>query len=79
MIDQNIKDKLIPRIRKIEGQIRGIEKMVDGEKYCIQIISQINAARRALDKVALLLIQQHMKTCITDAIEHKKGMPRFKK
>lgn len=73
MIGQNTKDKLLPRIRRVEGQVRGIEKMVQNDEYCIDVINQINAARRALEKVALHLIQQHMKTCVTDAIEHKKG------
>ena len=73
MIDEITKKEASSRMKRIEGQVRGIDKMIQGEKYCIDVIQQIDAARRALEKVALVLIQQHMKTCLTEAITHKKG------
>ena len=73
MIDEKTKQDVTSRMKRIEGQMRGIDKMVQEEKYCIDVIHQIDAARRALEKVALVLIQQHMRTCLTEAIVNKKG------
>ena len=58
------KDQLTARLRRIEGQIRGIEKMVEDDRYCIDILSQINAARATLDKVALGLLDGHARHCL---------------
>ncbi len=77
MVDGEIKKEVTARLKRIEGQIRGVDKMIQEEKYCIDIIQQINAARRALEKVALVLIQQHLKTCLTEAITNKKGSPKI--
>ena len=59
------KDQLLKRLGRIEGQVRGLSKMVDGDKYCIDIITQISAARAALDKVAVELIREHARHCLT--------------
>ncbi len=61
------KDQLAARLRRIEGQIRGIEAMVDADRYCIDILTQISAARAALDKVALGLLDDHAHHCVTGA------------
>ncbi len=53
------KDQLQGRLRRIEGQVRGIEKMVDEERYCIDVLTQIGAVQAALDKVALGLLDDH--------------------
>lgn len=58
------KDQLTARLARIEGQIRGISKMVEEDRYCTDVISQINAARNALDKVALGLLDGHARHCI---------------
>lgn len=58
------KDQLTARLRRIEGQIRGIEKMVDEDRYCTDVLAQINAARNALDKVALGLLDGHARHCL---------------
>lgn len=58
------KDKLLKRLTRAEGQIRGISRMVAEEKYCIDILTQISAAQAALDKVALELIGDHTRHCI---------------
>ena len=58
------KDQLIERLAKIEGQVRGVAKMVDEDRYCIDIVTQINAARAALDKVALGLLDGHVRHCL---------------
>jgi DNA-binding FrmR family transcriptional regulator len=61
------KDQLIARLRRIEGQIRGIEGMVQDDRYCIDILTQIGAAQAALDKVALGLLDDHAHHCVVGA------------
>jgi DNA-binding FrmR family transcriptional regulator len=61
------KDQLLARLRRIEGQIRGIEGMVEDDRYCIDILTQISAAQAALDKVALGLLDGHAHTCVVGA------------
>ena len=58
------KDQLTKRLARIEGQIRGISKMVDEDRYCTDVLDQINAARAALDKVALGLLDGHARHCL---------------
>ncbi len=58
------KDQLTARLRRIEGQVRGIEKMVEEDRYCMDVLAQINAARAALDKVALGLLDGHARHCL---------------
>lgn len=58
------KDQLLNRLRRVEGQVRGIERMVDDGRQCVDIITQISAAQAALDKVALGLIDGHIRDCI---------------
>lgn len=58
------KDQLGDRLARIEGQVRGIAKMVDDDRYCIDILTQINAVRAALDKVALGLLDGHARHCL---------------
>jgi CsoR family transcriptional regulator, copper-sensing transcriptional repressor len=61
------KDELQARLRRIEGQIRGIETMVAEDRYCIDVLTQISAARAALDKVALGLLDDHAHHCVLGA------------
>ena len=58
------KDQLLTRLSRIEGQVRGVAKMVDEDRYCIDVITQIAAVRAALDKVALGLLDGHARHCI---------------
>ncbi|MEO6020721.1 MAG: metal-sensitive transcriptional regulator [Knoellia sp.] len=67
------KDDYLKRLRRIEGQARGIQKMVDEEKYCIDILTQISAMTKALQSVALGLLDEHMNHCVADAA--RKGGP----
>jgi DNA-binding FrmR family transcriptional regulator len=62
-----VKDRLGKRIARIEGQVRGIGRMIDDERYCIDVLQQISAARAALDKVALELVDDHVRHCVMDA------------
>lgn len=58
------KDQLLKRLRRIEGQVRGIEGMVEDDRYCIDVLTQISAVQAALDKVALGLLDQHAAHCV---------------
>jgi CsoR family transcriptional regulator, copper-sensing transcriptional repressor len=60
------KDQLGKRLRRVEGQVRGIEKMVEEDRYCIDVLTQISAVQAALDKVALGLLDQHAQHCLIE-------------
>jgi DNA-binding FrmR family transcriptional regulator len=58
------KDQLLKRLRRVEGQVRGVEKMVEDDRYCIDVLTQISAIQAALDKVALGLMDDHARHCV---------------
>lgn len=60
------KDDLLKRLRRVEGQVRGVGKMVDEDRYCIDVVTQITAIQAALDKVALGLLEDHAGHCMVD-------------
>jgi CsoR family transcriptional regulator, copper-sensing transcriptional repressor len=62
------KDDYLTRLRRIEGQIRGLQRMVEDDKYCIDILTQVSAATRALQSVALGLLEEHLSHCVVDAV-----------
>ena len=62
------KDALIKRLHRIEGQVRGIERMVEEERYCIDILTQISAVSTALESVSVKLLEDHVRHCMTGAI-----------
>jgi DNA-binding FrmR family transcriptional regulator len=62
------KDAYIKRLRRIEGQVRGLQRMVEDDKYCIDILTQVSAATRALQSVALGLLDEHLAHCVADAV-----------
>ena len=64
---------LLPRLRRIEGQVRGITRMVEERRYCIDIIQQLTAARKALDQVSLQIMSGHINTCVSDSIRKQEG------
>jgi CsoR family transcriptional regulator, copper-sensing transcriptional repressor len=61
------KPELMHRLSRIEGQVRGIAKMVEDDKYCIDILTQVSAAKAAIDKVALELLRDHARHCLTNS------------
>jgi DNA-binding FrmR family transcriptional regulator len=63
------KEQLTTRLRRIEGQVRGIERMVDDDRYCIDILTQISAIQAALDKVALGLLDGHVRHCVQEGAQ----------
>ncbi|HTU75141.1 MAG TPA: metal-sensitive transcriptional regulator [Trebonia sp.] len=62
------KDAYLQRLRRIEGQVRGLQRMVDEDKYCIDILTQISAATKALQAVALGLLEEHLGHCVAQAV-----------
>ena len=62
------KDAYLRRLRRIEGQVRGIARMVDEDVYCIDILTQVSAVTRALQAVALGLLEDHLGLCVTEAV-----------
>lgn len=62
------KDAYLSRLRKIEGQVRGLQRLIDDDTYCIDVLTQIASVRSALQKVALGLVDQHLRHCVTDAV-----------
>ena len=63
------KDQLQARLRRIEGQVRGVQGMVEDDRYCIDVLTRISAVQAALDKVALVLLDQHARHCVVGADE----------
>jgi CsoR family transcriptional regulator, copper-sensing transcriptional repressor len=77
------KDAYLKRLRRIEGQVRGLQRMVDEDVYCIDVLTQVSAVTRALQAVALGLLEDHLGHCVAQAIEQggpeaeeKCGRPR---
>lgn len=62
------KDAVLKRLRRIEGQVRGLQRMVDEDTYCIDVLTQISAATRALESVALELLDDHLAHCVREAV-----------
>jgi DNA-binding FrmR family transcriptional regulator len=61
------KDQLLARLSRVEGQVRGVQRMVEDDRYCIDVLTQISAVQAALDKVALGLLDDHTRTCVIGA------------
>jgi DNA-binding FrmR family transcriptional regulator len=67
------------RLRKIAGQVAGLERMLDEERYCVDVLLQIAAVRGALDRVGKLLLEGHVETCVTDAVRSGRARDRDEK
>ena len=63
------KDELLARLRRVEGQVRGIARMVDEDKYCIDVLTQVSAVTRGLQQVAIRLFDDHLRHCVATAVE----------
>lgn len=73
-MNEEARKKLLTRLRRIQGQVAGIERMVEEDRYCVDILHQVAAVEGALDRVGHLLLAGHVETCVTHAIES--GRPR---
>jgi DNA-binding FrmR family transcriptional regulator len=67
------KEQIEARLRRVEGQVRGVQKMIDEDRYCIDVLTQVSAIKAALDGVALLLLQDHTEHCVVEAVQAGKG------
>ena len=68
-----MKDSHLKRLRRVEGQVRGLQRMVEEDKYCIDILTQVSAATKALQSFSLELLEEHLAHCVVDAA--RKGGP----
>ncbi len=77
---QYTKDKssLLARMKRIEGQARGIQRMLEEDRYCIDVIQQLTALSGAADEVSLLILQGHIEGCVTNAIREQHGEAHIK-
>jgi DNA-binding FrmR family transcriptional regulator len=64
-----VNQRALRRLKNIEGQVRGLQRMVEEEKYCVDILTQISAVRAALHSAGMLILRRHVETCVSDAIE----------
>jgi DNA-binding FrmR family transcriptional regulator len=62
------KDDLLARLARIEGQVRGLARMIERDTYCIEVLTQVSAATRALQSVGLQLLDEHLNHCVTEAV-----------
>ena len=79
MIDDETKVKVLGRLRRIEGQVQGIQRMVEEEKYCVDILLQLTAVEGAVAQVQRLLLGRHIESCVADAIRSGSTRDRQKK
>lgn len=71
--DPEEKEALLARMRRIEGQARGIARMIEEDRYCVDIVQQLTALSAAADEVALRMLEEHIKGCVADAIREERG------
>ncbi|HET7579086.1 MAG TPA: metal-sensing transcriptional repressor [Bacillales bacterium] len=67
------KKQLVNRLKRVEGQVRGLQKMVEEDRYCVDVLVQVSAINAALKKVGYSLLERHTKTCVSDAIRSGDG------
>jgi DNA-binding FrmR family transcriptional regulator len=79
MMDEETKGKTLGRLRRIEGQVQGIQRMVVEEKYCVDILLQLMAVQGAVEQVQKLVLAQHIESCVSDAIRSGNARDRQKK
>lgn len=71
------KDSLLARLKRIEGQARGVQRMVEEGRYCVEIVQQLSAVSAAVNEVALIVLQNHIEGCVADAIREGAGEERI--
>jgi len=77
MINEEVKKDALLRLKKVEGQVRGIARMVENEKYCIDIINQVTAAEKALNMVSRIVMKRHVESCVKEAILEGEGQEKI--
>jgi DNA-binding FrmR family transcriptional regulator len=71
------KDQLLRRIRRLEGQVRGVGKMVEDDRYCIDIVNQISAIQAAAREISLKLLEGHVRHCVAEAVREDNAEPKL--
>lgn len=79
MLSDDDKKKLNNRLRRVVGQVEAVGRMIDDEAYCVDVLMQLSAATGALNKVGQIVLEQHIKTCVSDAIESGDAIDRDEK
>ena len=79
MIDDETRGKALGRLRRIEGQMQGIQRMVEEDKYCVDILLQLTAVQGAVEQVQRLLLGRHIESCVADAVRSGSTRDRQKK
>jgi DNA-binding FrmR family transcriptional regulator len=79
MIDGETKRQALTRLRRIVGQVQGIQRMVDDEKYCVDILLQISAVQGALEQVSKILMTRHIESCVVDSLKAGSERERARK
>lgn len=69
--DNKSKHKLLSNLRRIEGQVRGVQKMLEEDRYCVEILTQLAAIKAATNKIGLTLLEEHTRGCVTTAIQEQ--------
>ena len=72
------KDELLLRLRKMEGQARGLQQMVEDDRYCLDVVQQVNALTAAAREVALIVLEDHLRGCMADAVKENDGEAAIK-
>ena len=72
------KGKVLTRLRRVEGQVRGLQKMVEEDRYCIDVLTQVAAVKAALESVSMLLLEDHMQHCVADAVRAGDGADKVR-
>ncbi len=67
------KAAILKRLRRMEGQVRGLQQMVEEDRYCIDVVTQVNALTAAAREVALLVLEDHLRGCVTNAVQQETG------
>jgi len=78
-MDTQAKTKTLGRLRRIEGQVQGIQRMVEEDKYCVDILLQLTAVQGAVEQVQKILLGQHLESCVTEAVRSGSARDRQKK
>jgi DNA-binding FrmR family transcriptional regulator len=79
MMDDGTKKKVLPRLRRIGGQLEGIGRMVEADRYCVDILLQVASAQAALNQVTKLILRSHVETCVADVMASGKPAERKQK
>src|SRR5688572_22865879 len=76
MMNDSTKKKVLPRLRRIRGQVEGITRMVESDRYCVDVLLQVASAQAALNQVSKLILRSHVETCVVDVIASGKAAER---